>query len=237
MQNLEEQIKLLVEAQGLDSHILRLERELDSIPQQLKEMDEAFKAKSASLKSIEDGLKALLLKRKEKEGELESKEGMIKKYQAQLYQVKTNKEYTALQEEINRVKADNSIIEEDIIKIFDQIDEENRKIAGEKELLKGEEGKLAEEKKRLDADAGVIREELSKLQAQRKDLVAKIDKNILSKYERILRSKDGLAVVPIAGDSCQGCFRILPPQVINEVRMKTELVVCENCTRILYVEE
>jgi predicted nucleic acid-binding Zn-ribbon protein len=44
-------------------------------------------------------------------------------------------------------------------------------------------------------------------------------------------------VVPIAGDSCQGCFRILPPQVINEVRMKTELVVCENCTRILYVEE
>jgi len=237
MPNLEEQIKLLVEAQGLDTHILRLERELDSIPERLKEMDENFKSKSASLKALEEGAKALQLKRKEKEGELNTKEAAIKKYQVQLYQVKTNKEYTALQEEINRVKADSSIIEEDIIRMLDQIDAENQKIAREKDVLKAEEAKLSEEKKSLDADAGRIKEELSGLKAQRTELVAKIDKSILSRYERILKSKDGLAIVPIIGESCQGCFRILPPQVINEVRLKTELIICENCTRILYVEE
>ena len=127
MANLEEQIKLLVELQGLDTHIFKLEDVLESIPRKIKTEEDEFKEKTANLKKVEDGIKTLLLKRKEKEGELETKEGVIKKYQTQLYQVKTNKEYTALQEEIGRAKADNSLIEEDIIRILDQIDIENKK--------------------------------------------------------------------------------------------------------------
>ena len=65
----------------------------------------------------------------------------------------------------------------------------------------------------------------------------KIDKAALAKYDRIVKSKDGLAVVPVAGDSCQGCFRILPSQMIHEIRTKKELVCCGSCARILYLEE
>lgn len=237
MPNLEEQIKLLVELQGLDTHIFKLEDELESIPRMIKAKEEEFKEKTADLKKVEDGIKTLLLKRKEKEGELEAKEGVIKKYQTQLYQVKTNKEYTTLQEEIGRAKADNSLIEEDIIRILDQIDIENKKGAKEKELLKQGEAVLNEEKKKLNEDASRIKGELEKLKLQRSELAAKVDKKILAKYERIVKSKDGLAVVSVANEACQGCFRILPSQVINEIRMKTDLVVCENCARILYIEE
>ena len=70
MVNLEEQIKLLVEAQALDSQILKLERELTEIPQRIKNIDDAFKAKMANLKSLDDKVKALQLKRKEREGDL-----------------------------------------------------------------------------------------------------------------------------------------------------------------------
>ena len=59
----------------------------------------------------------------------------------------------------------------------------------------------------------------------------------VKKYERIIKSKDGLAVVTIANDACQGCFRVMPPQVVNEIKMNDELVFCENCARILYIEE
>ena len=235
--NLEEQVKLLVELQGLDSHIFRLEDELESIPETIKNMEGAFKEKSSDLKKLEEAVKALQLKRKEKEGELETKEGSIRKYQTQMYQVKTNKEYTALQEEIGRVKADNSLIEEDIIKILDQIDAENKKITKEKEFLKEEEVKLNEEKKRLSEEADRIKTELGGLKTQRAALAEKVDKTILSKYERIVKNKDGLAVVPVANDACQGCYRMMPPQVINEIRMKKELIFCENCARILYIEE
>jgi len=237
MINLEEQLKLLIELQGLDTQILRIERELESIPQALKKMDDAFEEKKSNLKRSEDALKALQMKRKEKEMDLESKEGSIKKFQAQLNQVKTNKEYSALNGEIGRTRADNSLIEEEILKIFDQMDAENQKIAKEKEFLKSEEGKLAQQKKKFDEEIGRIKAEADGLNAQRALLAGKIDKAVLTKYERIVKSKDGLAVVPVEGNSCQGCFRILPSQVIHEIRTKKELVCCGSCARILYIEE
>jgi predicted nucleic acid-binding Zn-ribbon protein len=237
MINLEEQLKLLVEMQGLDTQLLRIERDLDSIPQELKKMDDAFEEKKSDLKKLEDSLKALQMKRKEREMDLESKESSIKKFQSQLYQIKTNKEYAALEGEIARTKADNSLIEEEILKIFDQMDAENQKMSKEKEFLKAEEGKLAQQKKKFSEEVSRMKAEAEGLNAQRAVLAGKIDKAVLAKYDRIIRSKDGLAVVPVAGDSCQGCFRILPSQVIHEIRTKKELVCCGSCARILYIEE
>ena len=129
------------------------------------------------------------------------------------------------------------MIEEDIIKLLDQIDAENKTISKEKEFLKTEEASLAEDKKRLNEEADRIKTELDKLKVQRLELAGKVEKTTLAKYERIVRSKGGLAVVPVANESCGGCFRMLPSQVINEVRMKTDIVFCENCARILYIEE
>jgi hypothetical protein len=235
--NFEEQIKLLVELQGFDTQIFKLEEDLESIPRKIKEMEDHFKDKTANLKSLEDGVKTLQVKRKEREGDLQAKEDAIKKFQTQMYQVKTNKEYSAFQEEIARAKADGSIIEEDIIKLFDLIDAENKKISQEKEFLKKEEAFLGEEKKKLSEEAGRAKAELDGLKTQRAALAGKVDGTLLPKYERIVASKGGLAVVPVANDSCQGCFRIMPPQVINEIKMNSALIFCENCARILYIEE
>ncbi|MDD5496445.1 MAG: C4-type zinc ribbon domain-containing protein [Candidatus Omnitrophica bacterium] len=237
MINIEEQIKLLIELQGLDTQILRIERNLESIPEELKDMDDAFEAKKSNLKSLEDGVKTLQLKRKEKEGELGTKESAIKKFQSQLYQVKTNNEYSALEEEIGRAKADISMVEEDILKLFDQADVENQKIVKEKEFLKAEEGRLNDEKKKLNEEVARIKSEADRLKLQRNELAGKVDKAILARYNRIMKSKDGLAVVPVTGNSCQGCFRVMPSQVIHEIKMKKDLVTCENCARILYLEE
>jgi len=56
-------------------------------------------------------------------------------------------------------------------------------------------------------------------------------------YERVLASREGLALVPLVNDSCGGCHMVQPPQVVNEVSLKATLVTCENCNRILYVDE
>lgn len=235
--NLEEQIKLLVELQELDSQILKIKRELEFIPEQMKELEDKFTEEAINLKKCEDELKTIQLKRKEKELDLESKEGGIKKYQSQLYQIKTNKEYSALQQEIERAKADNSLIEEEILKILDQIDTQNQKIAKEKELLKASESNYNEEKKKKAEESKQLESQLEGLNGGRAALTPKIDKIILSKYERISKNKDGLAVVPVVNEACNGCFRIMPPQVTNEIKMKRDLVLCDNCSRILYIEE
>lgn len=235
--NFAEQMKLLVELQELDSHLIKLNGEINAVPEKIKELENIFKEKGANLKKFEDELKAIQVKKKEKEMALETGEGMIKKYQGQLGQVKTNKEYSALLEEINRVKADDSLVEEAIINFMDEIDAANKKITKEKDALKQEEVRLNEEKKRLNDEAAKLKEEAAKYEKQRSELVPKIDKPILTKYSHLLNNRDGLAVVQLANETCQGCFRVLPPQVVNEVRMKNSIVVCEYCARMLYVAE
>ena len=67
-------------------------------------------------------MKALQLQMKQKEGELQTREDQIKKLNTQLMQLKTNREYTAMQHEIDTLKADNSLMEEAIIAVLDGID-------------------------------------------------------------------------------------------------------------------
>ena len=235
MMQMEEQVKLLVELQELDTHIQKMEGDIESVPVMIKDMEEDFNSKTTNLKKLEDESKSLVLKRKEKEGEMETKEGVVKKYQSQLNQIKTNKEYSALQDEINRAKADGSTIEDDILKLMDAIDAKNKDILKEKEVVKKEEVKLQEEKNRLEAQAVSVKAELEGVKAKRSELAVRVDPKNLSKYERLLKNKDGLAIVPISNEACQGCFRILPSQVVNEIRMKENLVMCDSCARILYI--
>ena len=67
--------------------------------------------------------------------------------------------------------------------------------------------------------------------------IPEIDPKILSQYERILSNRDGLAIVAVKGDSCKGCNMLVPPQVVNLIKMYERIVTCEICNRILYVEE
>jgi len=237
IENFEEQIKLLADLQRLDSQIFKLNDILRETPLTIKRLEDDFQKNTTTMKELEAKIKGIQVKRKEKEIDLEAREGVIKKLQTQLYQVKTNKEYTAIQQEIERAKADKSNVEDEIIKLFDEVDKENQDLGREKDALKVEEEKLNQEKSRLLKEAKEREGELAGLSQQRKALAEKIDKGLLGKYEKILKSKDGLALAAVKGDACQGCYRVMPPQVINEIRMKKELIYCGNCARILYIEE
>ena len=234
--DMKEQIEMLVELQKLDSEIFDRKKVLDEVPIRIKELEDELEAKSASLKGQEEGLKKLKISQKQKEMDLETKEQGIKKHQGQLHQIKTNKEYSALEKEIASLKADNSLLEEEIIKLLDQTDEMQKAVSGEREALEVEKKKAAEEKKKIEAEKNKSQAELNDLNAKRLEFVKNVDPGILPKYERILRSKMGVAVVSIAGDACGGCNMSLPPQVINEVKLRAAFVFCENCARILHAE-
>jgi len=234
---MEEQIKLLIELQGLDKEIFQREKILAAKPVEIKALDDAYKAREEETKAADADLKKLQVENKNKEVELQTKEEAIKKFQGQLYQIKTNKEYTAMEKEINVVRADCSVLEEDIINLLDKIDEADKAKQSRSDQLKTEKGKIAEEKKKINEETKKVETELNGFKGQRNQLADKVDKIILSKYERILRNKDGLALVPIRNNACQGCFLDMPPQVINEIKMKKDLIFCESCARILYLED
>lgn len=234
---IKEQLSKLVELQALDTQIYALRKEKNEKPNEIKQLEDSFNEKKTNLMQLEEKLKSMAVRRKDRELELAKKEEDVKKLQVQLYQLKTNKEYGAMLTQIEGIKADKSVLEEEIIKVLDEADELKQNINKEKEFLNQEEAKTNAEKKNIQDRIRQIEENLNTLEAKRSQLIPAIEPKILKNYERILKNRDGLALVVVRNNACQGCFMNTPPQVINEIQMGERIVVCEMCARILYLEE
>ena len=231
-----DQLKTLVELQKLDGEIYRLRRILNTQPALAAGLKETQAQRTQGLQAAEARAKSLELKRNQLETELGSKEQQVKKLQVQLYQVKTNKEYSALQLEIEGNKADKSVLEEEILKLMEEVDRAKAQVASEKQQLKTQEGELKVRLDQIEQESQKIKGAIEQLQGARAALVPKVDPKVLNQYERILERKEGSALVPVRGDACSGCHMVLPPQAINEVLTNTRLIPCESCARILYIE-
>lgn len=234
---IKEQIGFLIELQAIDWEIYVFNREKEDMPSRIKAIEDKLENEKIDIKEAEDALKNLQVKLKEKEVSLQQKEEEIKKLQTQLYQLKTNKEYSTMLTEISGIKADNSLIEEEIIKFMDEIEGAKKKIVTEKELFKEEEITSQKEKDSIDKRAKELESKLFELLAKREKITPNIEKQIMARYERVLKNRDGLAMVRIEGGSCGGCHMNLPPQVISDVKLREDIIVCGSCSRILYIDD
>jgi predicted nucleic acid-binding Zn-ribbon protein len=232
-----DQIENLRKLQSVDGELFRLRREEQRLPQELEQAKQAVDEQTAKAKSVEARLKAIQLQHKEKEIDLSSREANVKKLQGQLFQVKTNKEYAAIQHEIEQAKADTSLLEEEIITLLDGIDQTSKEHAEELAKVAQREQQLRKEQDRVTQALEVIRAQMAKCEARRKEMLPLVEPNTLSIYERILASREGVAIVPLIDDSCTGCHMVQPPQVVNEAHLQARLVMCQNCNRILYIDE
>ncbi len=231
-----DQLKALVELQGLDARLWQLKRELEAKPQEIAEAKQQVQKILKEVQELEGQVRTLEVKRNQMEMDLGEKEGQIKKLQTQLFQVKTNKEYTAMTKEIEGFKADKSVLEEEVLNFMEEIDRAKGRLATEREALKTKEAEFTAQTARLEQESRQIQSLIQELLSQRSALAPKVDPPVLSRYERILERKEGLALVPVRQDACGGCHMVLPPQMINEIQMGTRLIGCESCTRILYIE-
>lgn len=232
-----DQIDALRRLQEVDAQLYRLRIEQGEKPMALERLKQGVAEQQAKAQASDAKLKTFQVQQKEKELELSTKEGHAKKLQLQLFQVKTNKEYTALQHEIEQAKTDASLLEEDILKIFDSIERAMREHNEQQALVAKAQASLREEEARITQEITAIEGEIAALQAQRRLLTPEVPAAALSVYERVLVSREGLAMVPLLGASCGGCNMVQPPQVINEVMLKAKLVACDSCNRILYLDE
>jgi len=235
--DLKAQIIGLVKLQELDSEIYALKNEKESKPLEIKVIEESFEAKKQNLVLLEKSSLELQKQRKEKELELAANAEAVKKLQGQLYSLKTNKEFQTMLQQIADTKADGSLIEEKILISFDESDKIKAQVEQENLKLKQEEKVFQDEKKKVELRIKEIDDRLNQLQAQRQQITPSIDSKMLVEYERILSSRGGLAIVTVVDNSCGGCHMLVPPQVINLIKMYEHIVTCEVCNRIFYIAE
>ena len=165
---------------------------------------------------------------------MESKRQQILKYRTQLNQIKSNTEYQALLKEINKAEEDIRQVEDVELDLMDRLDKLQPLLKQEQAQLKDLTSKADAEKTELQKRIKLIETEQAQLKGEREQLIATADADVLSRYERLLKSKGDLAIVAIKHGNCGGCHLNLPPQIVHAAKGEKELTSCSYCGRILY---
>ena len=115
-------IRTLIKIQELDLEMDGLRERVRAIPVESAELD----AELAQARNAVDVAKAkhLELEKRQRHEELilDDKNSLLKKYDQQLFSVKTNKEYKAILAEMDLAKAEISTIEDRILELMTDID-------------------------------------------------------------------------------------------------------------------
>jgi hypothetical protein len=230
-------LKILYQLQQIDNQLDELEDLRGDLPNMVRELEEKINGFIKDIEVKEKEQKESITRRAENEDEIEKLKENQKKFKAQLYQVRNNKEYDALtkeidhtEEQINKLEAENNSLADRSKVLTLEIEEITPKLEELKNELKEKEADLKEIIKANE------REE-SKLLEQRKKIESEVKKNDLSSYMRIRKAKKGLAVATIKRSACSGCHNIVPSQRQLEIRQNNRLFYCEYCGRILVSSE
>ncbi len=93
---------------------------------------------------------------------------------------------------------------------------------------------LLKEAHAKEIDAG--KEDLEKLRANVEQASKGIEPALIARYKAIKQHRPN-PMAKLVGDRCEGCKMQLPSGVLQNLKTEGNIVECENCGRILYVEE
>ena len=230
-------LRILYELQKIDDQLDELEELRGDLPKTVEELETQIEEVKNTISEKEQQRKESMQKRKENESQIEIATESQKKFKAQLYKVRNNKEYDALTKEIDHT--------DELIKKYEAENNEladlSKTLADEIEELKPTLDELSDEIKKKQNDLKFIikanEKEEAKLNTQRKKHESQIKKGDYSAYMRIRKAKKGKAVSTIKRSACSGCHNIVPSQRQLEIRQNNRLFYCEYCGRILVSAE
>lgn len=226
----------LIALQNVEIEMFKAEEGLTEIPRQIEEIDSIIQARKRSIDSIDEEVVSFEESREPLEAELKENQELLDAADTRIKRIKTNKEFLALQREIDLAKKRKIDIEEQLLTLMDKIEKKN----AEKERIQ----------KSFDADRSILEEKKAAFVDQIKELEKvlegykgrdnklrkTVDASLLSKYDRIKQNKKGLVVVECNNGVCKGCNMHIPPQLYNELVRGDRLIVCPVCQRILYIK-
>jgi hypothetical protein len=164
----------------------------------------------------------------------EGKKAMDKRMR--MNRIKNVKELQALQREIDLMRQANGELEEELIKIMQEIDAIKAQIKTKETEMVVLQEEWQKRQDDLQAQVGGIDKAVSEAAARRQSFASQLANDLISRYELIFARRGGTAVVEVSGGICQGCYMNIPPQLGNEIIKSEKLHLCPSCNRILYVK-
>ena len=225
--------KLLI-LQEHDSKLRDLLRQARDIPARKEEEKLRLKTHREAMDKAQENLRLRQADIKNVELEIKAKRDQMAKLRHQQFELKTNKEFKAMELEIHAVEIEISKLEDKELLLMEDVD--LTKDAGEarSKALSQEQDVVDRDIKVLDERLLQVESEMAKIKLVRDQATAGIDGQWLNHYGRVFERREK-AVVPLENGVCGGCHMKVPPQVVQNTRRQSSVMVtCDHCGRLLY---
>ena len=206
------------------------------LPEQIKKLEDEFQAFKQEVETNKRKFDELKAQRADCESKIKRlNDGMVKTKEKML-EVKNNKEYQAMLKEIETAEKARGEVETQIIKLMDEMDQLSTLVKKDEEILKEAQIKHDAEKKIIEDDLNDIDADSVRWTEKRTELQKEIPADLLAQYERVRKRNNGVGVISVWKEVCNGCRMKIPPHLYNELQRSEELFSCPNCNRIMYFE-
>jgi uncharacterized protein len=234
---MEEVFERLREYQEILTKRVDIEREVNEIPKALDAQMELLSRVKKSYAEKSEAFQAAEAKVRELRQQLAEAEGSREAAEKQMDSISTQREYEALNKEIRDATDREHGYRKDLQHEERSLAEIEESLRRDESMIQLQESEIAEKSAKISNEKEQKLVEISQLKTDEEKSSSGIDKDVLFKFERIIRSKQGLGIVPVKGYVCTGCYMILPAQFVNEVRSGNRIIFCPYCSRVLFYQE
>lgn len=232
--SIEQKLKALYRLQIIDSQISKLQIVRGELPNEVADLEDDIAGMETRLANMANEVKAIEETISQNKTRIMDAKALAKKYEKQLEGVKNNREYDALNKEIEIQGLEQQAADKRIKNAnFDLEQKKNAITALDTELV-GRKQDLKNKKGELEGIIAETEKEEANLNIDREKAVSVADERLVASYNRIRTSmKNGIGVAVIMRESCGGCFAGIPPQRQADIKLRKKIIVCENCGRVL----
>ena len=232
--SVEEKLKTLYQLQTALSSIDEKRALRGELPLEVQDLEDEIAGLTTRVEKIKNEIDEFQRAITMKNGEINDAKASVERYQAQLNEVKNNREYDTLSKEIEFQTLEIELCNKKIREANARIAEKKEELTANEALIKEREGDLEVKKGELEEIVTETRAEEEKLKEKVKDLESKIENRLLTSFKRIRKNaRHGLGIVYVQRDACGGCFNKIPPQRQLDIKMHKKIIVCEYCGRIM----
>lgn len=230
---IKDQLQTLSAMQKLDDQIGRYRVLQKELPQQLSMIIESVDAATSELLAVETERAELNKAQRAIDSDIRKDNDLINKFATQLSEIKTNKEYKALNSEIAYLNEKVSELESQQLLLMDQESEIKERIQEAKDNLSKAESEKRNQEGSLRGQIDKLESQIEDCRAQRNKLALTLPTNIIKHYGNMIKNKSNLAVCYTKEGSCGACGFMIRPQIRIELQLFSRIISCENCGRIM----
>ena len=228
-------LERLIQLQNLETAIEESRRRVAAHPQRVQDADARLTQARDVVDEARRRLKASQDLRREQEKDAATYQARLSKFKDQLSAVKTNREYQAMQHEIETAQKDLGVVEEKVLERMMEADALTAEVKKDEQALAAQQKATEAEKKALAEELAAVETAFAQATERRAAVIAGMEPPLVALFEQVARARKGIAICAATRDGlCSACHLRLRPQVFQEVRRNDTIIQCFSCNRVLY---